>query len=185
MNRKTMISLGLALTVGVATLTARADTCDTLLADLGDFASHPQTGEARFVDFKMIMNKEDMSWSQYAPGTLTYRAGYTVGKVYVPAALAGNALQFFDVRTWNCTDTCGTSDNTPHAFNPNSADKLRVTISLNGTVQQQPSVTFTLLSWGNAQAASTPQCDGGFLYGRVQDGMYVFSFSKRIVAIPR
>jgi len=183
MNRKTMISLALALTVGAATFTARADTCDALLADLSDFAAHPQTGEARFVDFKLIMNKEDMSWSQYAPGTLTYRAGYNVGKVYVPATLAGNALQYFDVRTWNCVDTCGGSDSAPHPFNPNSTDKLRVTISLNGVLVQQPSVTFTLLSWGNAQAASTPQCDGGFMYGRVQDGMYVFSFAKRVQTI--
>jgi hypothetical protein len=183
MNRRTIASLALALGMSATSLATQADSCTALLGDLATYASTPQAGERRWIDFKMVMNKADMSWSQYTQGELTYHPPRHLGNFFLPATLDGVATQYFSDRGWDCSDVCGGAPSLlKNPFNPNATDQLRVTINL-GIVQEN--VIFTLLSWGNASSMSNPLCDDSFMYGRVDDAMYVFSFKKQSAMIPR
>jgi hypothetical protein len=184
MNAKKIVVVALTLGMCTAGVAARADNCAALLGDLAAYAAEPQTREQRWIDFKMVMNKADMSWSQYTPGKLTYYPPRQIGDTAFPAKLDGFGDQFFSDRSWDCFSVCGgeaTIGDSPNPFNPHKTDRLRVTINLN---LWQNTVIFTLMSWGKAQSMSNPECDDSFMYGRVDDAMYVFSFKKQSLAIP-
>jgi len=183
MKRKKIASIAFALGMAAASFATQADSCSALLGDLAAFASTPQAGERRSIGFKMVMNKADTSWAQYTEGELDYTPPRHVGNFFLPASLDGVATQYFSDRGWDCSDVCGGQPSLlKNPFNPNATDKLRVTINL-GLVQEN--VIFTLLSWGNARSMSNPQCDDAFMYGRMDDAMYVFSFKKQTATIPR
>ena len=70
-------------------------------------------------------------------------------------------------------------------FSPYAKDDLRVSIDINPLSPNNGKLTYTLLSWGNASATVTPECQGNYMYAFLGDQMLVFTFKKVSLSIPK
>ena len=62
-------------------------------------------------------------------------------------------------------------------FDPSQTDRLDLRIT--NPFVADPTVTFTLLTWGNALVTVTPECSGALMHGVIgTDALYVFTFRK-------
>ncbi|HZS04919.1 MAG TPA: hypothetical protein VFD58_08805 [Blastocatellia bacterium] len=158
-----------------------AQSCQALVSDLVSYTSTPVAGGENVVHFKLTGNRGASDWAQYAEGTLHYRPGRFVGWLSFPPSLSGDAEQFFSDRTWQFPGEVFTS----HPFNPNATDKLRLSFDISPWSANYGRMTYTLLSWGNAHTTSDPQCASGYLYGFLNDQMYVITFKKDTIYFPK
>jgi hypothetical protein len=174
----TLVSLGTAFA-----LHASAQSCDAMLNDIVNWITTQPNGPGSYtVAFTAVTNRSDGLYASYleAPtlvgtpsgsGTLTYHPPYTIGGWFFPAYLQGDMAQFFSDRRY-----------APYSspFDPSKTDKTRVTISLGTYLGVQfGQVTFTLLSWANAQLAFMPSCQNGLMYGFIDNTMVVMSLNKK------
>jgi hypothetical protein len=168
--------------VSLAAQSARAQSCQTLLSDLISHASK-QDGNDNYIAFQMVGNREAADWAQYTTGTLRYRPAQFNGFFFLPPRFYGDATQSFSDRIWTEPPPQGGLFGVDHPFSPYAKDKLRVGFNigllLNGNYGD---LTYTLLSWGNASATVTPQCQGNYMYAFLNDQMLVFTFKK--VSVP-
>lgn len=172
-----------ALLAASLTTSARAQSCTPLIDDLVAHAAL-QNGYDNKVDFKLVGNKEDSAWAQYATGTLDYTPSKFNGFFLQPARFNGEARQFFSDRLWSEPQPPGSFGGPGHPFSPYATDKLRVSFNLNTWSGSYHYLTYTLLSWGNASATVEPKCDGNLMYARIGDQMVVLSFKKVSLSIP-
>ncbi len=165
--------------VGLFAQSARAQSCQALIGDLVNHAS-TQNGNDNYVTFQMTGNREGSDWAQYTTGTLRYTPGRYIGFYYLQPRFGGDAKQSFSDRIWSEPPPQGGLFGVEHPFSPYAKDNLRVSfninpLSLNGSYGN---LTYTLLSWGNASATVTPQCQGNYLYAFLGDQMLTFTFKK-------
>ena len=167
--------------VGLFAQSARAQSCQALIADLVNHAS-TQNGNDNFVTFQMTGNREATDWAQYTTGTLRYTPSRLVGGFYfLPAHFSGDAKQSFSDRIWTEPPPQGGLFGVEHPFSPYAKDNLRVSFNIGGLILNGGSygdLTYTLLSWGNASATVTPQCQGNYMYAFLNDQMLTFTFKK-------
>ena len=162
--------------LAVSAQSAQAQSCQTLLNDL---VAHAATvnGNDNYVTFQMTGNRESSDWAQYATGTLRYYPGRFNGLYYIFPRFFGDGTQYFSDRIWSEPAPPGGLFGTPHPFNPHATDKLRIGFNL-GLLATYGNLTYTLLSWGNASATVTPQCQGNYMYAFLNDQMLTFTFKK-------
>ncbi len=159
--------------------------CWEFFDDLAKYLQAPGPREERYVDFTMVMNKADMKWAQYTVGSLSLKPGSQAGQTLTFASLNGDATQYFSDRTWSDPPTDPPTFVQNHPFNPRDTDRLHLSIGLNPIHHEEgPTLTLTLSSWNNAESTSTLKYAEGFVYGIVEDGMYVFAFKKNVRGIP-
>ena len=169
---------------------ANAQSCQALLSDLIDHASHDTGSRNNLIDFKLVGNREGSDWAQYATGTLDYTPASLVGGWFFrPARFNGTATQFFSDRLWYKPQPPGTFGGYGNPFNPDATDQLRISFNIGGLFtpgsnSNYGDLTYTLLSWGNASATVTPQCQGNYMYAYLNDQMLVFTFKKTYMEIP-
>lgn len=169
---------------GLFVQSARAQSCQALLNDLVNHAS-TQNGNDNYIAYQMVGNREATDWAQYTTGTLRYYPGHFVGFFYLPARFYGDGTQSFSDRIWTEPPPQGGLFGVEHPFSPYAKDKLRVSFNIGGLVINGGSygdLTYTLLSWGNASATVTPQCQGNYMYAFLGDQMLTFTFKK--VSVP-
>ncbi|MFN0108402.1 MAG: hypothetical protein ACKVZH_06060 [Blastocatellia bacterium] len=177
------ILLAVILSVGLLSQAAKAQSCQTLLTDLISHASK-QDGNDNYVAFHMTGNREKADWAQYTTGNLRYTPARFFGNFFLPARFGGDAEQSFSDRIWSEPPPQGGFFGVEHPFSPYAKDKLRIGFNIspfafNGTYGD---LTYTLLSWGNASATVTPQCQGNYMYAFLNDQMLTFTFKK--VSLP-
>ncbi len=177
------ILIAFILLAGVMSQSAKAQSCQALLTDLIDHASK-QDGNDNYIAFQMTGNREATDWAQYTTGSLRYSPGRFFGFHFLPPRFNGEAVQLFSDRIWSEPPPQGGLFGVEHPFNPYAKDKLRVSFNIspfssNGSYGD---LTYTLLSWGNAAATVTPQCQGNYMYAFLNDQMLTFSFKK--VSLP-
>lgn len=174
------ILIATILFAGLWALPANAQSCQPLLDDL---INHASASSNNYVDFKMTGNRGGSDWVQYTTGTLKYSPGRFVNPFWFPPTFSGEAEQSFSDRIWyeppapGCTGFCSTP---AHPFNPHAKDKLRVSFKISplATGGNYGDLTYTLLSWGNASATVTPQCQGKYMYAFLNDQMLTITFKK-------
>lgn len=185
---KSILIAGLFV-IGIAAQSARAQSCQALLSDLVNHASNDTGSYNNVIEFKMVGNRGSSDWAQYATGTLDYTPSRLVnGWFFLPARFSGQATQFFSDRLWHKPTPPGSFPDSGHPFNPDATDQLRLSFNIGGVLSLGGSsygdLTYTLLSWGNASATVTPQCQGNYMYAFLNDQMLVFTFRKASLEIP-
>ena len=174
----------------LAAQTTKAQSCQALLQDLISHASNDSGSRNNLIEFKMVGNRENSDWAQYATGTLDYTPSRLVGGwFFLPARFNGQATQYFSDRLWYKPQPPGSFGGYGNPFNPDATDQLKVSFNIggllsSGTGGSYGDLTYTLLSWGNASATVTPQCQGNYMYAYLNDQMLVFSFKKISQEIP-
>jgi len=163
---------------------APAQSCDAMLSDIVNWINTQPNGPGNYsITFTAVTNRSDGHYASYlespttaagavvpGPGKLTYHPPYTIGGWFFPAYLQGDMAQFFSDRRYG----------PGNPFDPSKTDKTRVTISLGTYLGVQfGQVTFTLLSWGNAQSTFIPSCQNGLMYGFIDNTMVVMSLNKQ------
>lgn len=177
------ILFAVILSIGLLSQSANAQSCQALLTDLITHASK-QDGNDNYIAFQMTGNRETSDWAQYTTGTLRYTPGRFVGFYFLPPRFGGDAEQSFSDRIWSEPPPQGGLFGVQHPFSPYAKDKLRVGLNINpfSFGGSYGDLTYTLLSWGNASATVTPQCQGNYMYAFLNDQMLTFSFKK--VSLP-
>lgn len=170
-------------TVAVVAQSAQAQSCQTLLNDLINHASK-QDGNDNYIAFQMTGNREKADWAQYTTGALRYTPARFVGFYFLPPRFGGDAEQSFSDRIWSEPPPQGGLFGVQHPFTPYAKDKLRVGFNISpfNFGGSYGDLTYTLLSWGNASATVTPQCQGNYMYAFLNDQMLTFTFKK--VSLP-
>lgn len=167
---------------------AQAQSCQALLDDLVNHASNDTGSNNNLIEFKMVGNREASDWTQYATGTLDYSPGRLVnGWFFIGPRFNGQAKQYFSDRLWYKPAPPGTFGTNGNPFNPDATDQLKISFNISPFTLGGASVgdlTYTLLSWGNAAATVTPQCQGNYMYAFLNDQMLVFTFKKVSQPIP-
>ncbi|MBL8189363.1 MAG: hypothetical protein JNK38_15245 [Acidobacteria bacterium] len=173
------------LSVGFLSQSAHAQSCQALLTDLINHASK-QDGNDNYIAFQMTGNRETADWAQYTTGTLRYTPARFFGNFLLPPRFGGEAEQSFSDRIWTEPPPQGGLFGVQHPFSPYAKDKLRVSFNISPFIfnGNYGDLTYTLLSWGNASATVTPQCQGNYMYAYLNDQMLTFSFRKVSAAIP-
>ena len=147
--------------------------CTKMVDDLVNYAKQlPPPGEKRWIAFQLVMNAPDMKWSQYAAGTLSYKESPTIS-----AVLSGEGRQYFSDRVWSAPDFPSAEGN---PFNPAKTDRLELYIEPEGGPRKELVAVFRLANWDVSAFGhmTTPQCSKGFMYGFLDDAMYILSFKK-------
>jgi hypothetical protein len=178
------ILIAVAFVIALSSQSVRAQSCQTLLSDLIAHAS-TQNGNDNYIAFQMVGNREATDWAQYTTGSLRYYPGQFTGYFYFPPRFYGEATQSFSDRIWSEPPPQGGFFGVQHPFSPYATDKLRVGFNIGLSFINGGSygdLTYTLLSWGNASATVTPQCQGNYMYAFLNDQMLTFTFKK--VSLP-
>jgi hypothetical protein len=191
MNSKTMKSLLISIGLGL-TSQVHAGDCTAMIDDLMNWVKNPQANYYNQIGVTMTSNVNTRKFASYSTSIyMSYYPAKLLITGYLPERLIGEGKTYFSDRTWNhpipgCT---GFFCNSAEPFNPDTTDKLRITLKKHATNSTLANVTLTLLSWGNAQLNFNASCNNGHIYGFKTDQhgthLYDLTFTKEQFAIPK
>jgi len=166
-----VVFAALCLATGLGVNAAHAQSCQVMLDDFINFATDPQIGGQKLIEFQMTGNRYIEDWARYATGEIYYHPGQRIGWFFIPPRLEGGGYQWFSDRTWGWDPQLSR----PNPFDPNRKDGIVLSFDISPTSANYGRLT---LIWGNSQVNSDPICANGAMYGFLNDQIYTITFKK-------